>query len=124
MNYQNIVVSQAIIWGAVTLGLLLAPVELAGLFGLGLTEDGVVVARLFGAELTALTIVCYATRKTPHNLAYTASNLLGTAIVLRAVIGGVMNAAGWLLVGLYAGYALLFAVGLVRGAASAHRHKS
>jgi hypothetical protein len=114
--------SQSILWIAAAVLLLVVPeAVISVVFGEPPGVPAIVVARLFGAELTALAIASAvtrdATRLVPGNglfAAYLASNTLGFAVTIVAAARGVLRPAGMILVPLYLLYAVGFAIFWIR----------
>lgn len=108
--------SQSLIWFVVAALLLGAPGLLSSvLFNGVLNATGLVVSRLFGAELLGLALVSWITRDGgwhPRALfaSYFACNFLGFVVSAGAGAAGLMTPFGWILVPLYLAYASAFAV--------------
>jgi hypothetical protein len=108
--------SQSIIWFGVAALLLGAPGLLSSLLFNGvLNATGLVVSRLFGAELLGLALVSWITRDGgwhPRALyaSYFACNAAGFVVSAGAGAAGLLTPIGWILVPLYLAYATAFAV--------------
>lgn len=110
----------SIIWtflyGNFGLGLLVAPIEFMGVYGVQLDVSGALMARILGSALIAFALVFWGNRQLPlfekgwRNLllASLVYNILDIPVVFKAVIDGVMNAMGWVPVGLHVFLAVTF----------------
>ena len=113
-----LIATQAAIWIGMAAFLLIAPALLASVFlREPLNSSGVVIARLFGAELAGLALASWVTRPTVHSVrphpvfaSYCACNTLGFFVSAGAAAREVMTVFGWILVFLYFLYAAGFAV--------------
>lgn len=110
------IASQSVIWFGVAALLLGAPGVLSSvLFNGSLNATGMVVARLFGAELMGLALVSWVTRESEwHSRAlygsYATCNTLGFVVSCAALVSGMVSPIGWILVPLYFAYATAFVV--------------
>ena len=114
MQLSHVIVSQSILWIIASALLLFFPSEFLGLLGPRLSAFGLVVTRIFGAELMGFAIASWVTHaqqgcRTGLIWAYITCNTLGFLICLQGVLSGVMKPAAWILAGLYLWYAVLFA---------------
>lgn len=116
MSSVTVIASQSVIWLVTALFLVLLPEPMLGFFGTSHTPFTVTLAQIFGSELTGLALVSWITRDTadPRKqnallLSYFICNSLGFLVCLLGIKAGALRQAGWLLVGLYLLYALLFA---------------
>lgn len=90
-------------------GLLLIPVQFMATYGVSLDINGALMSRVLGAALVAFALTFWLNRRIPasdkawHNLLFTSTiyNVLDIPIVLMATLHGVMNAMGWIPVGLH-----------------------
>jgi hypothetical protein len=117
---SRFVASQSILWAIMAILFLILPVQFIGYFGPVLSPGAEVVARLFGAELTALAIVSFTetARRWPSNtravwFAYAASNTLGTIVCFLGIRAHALNERGWFLVAAYGLYAAVFLIAAV-----------
>lgn len=91
------------------LGLLIIPLQFMGTYGVMLDSNGMLMARVLGAALTAYALTFWLNRNIPssdnawHNLLITSFiyNVLDIPIVMTAILSGVMNSMGWMPVGLH-----------------------
>jgi hypothetical protein len=97
------------------LALLLLPGAFMGLAGVTLDAGGAVMARLVGALLVGIAVLCWVARSSGPSQGREAALLglfvgdaLGFVVVLIAQLGGIMTAFGWVFVLLW----LLLAAGL------------
>lgn len=112
-----LIATQAMVWMTVAVFLLVRPGFLATVFYTAPLDDtGLIVARLFGAELAGLALASWVTRPTasavrprPLFASYFACNFLGFLISAGASMRGATTATGWMLVFLYFFYAGAFA---------------
>ncbi|MCM4156898.1 hypothetical protein [Gramella sp. AN32] len=94
----------AVIYLSFGLGLLFIPIQLMAIFGVTLDSDGIMMARILGAALTAYGLTFWLNRNLPatdkawHNLLLTSFiyNIVVIPIMLIAVLDGVTNAMGWM----------------------------
>ncbi len=121
MGLKRFIASQSLLWILMAIGMLLVPRQFVGFFGADLSAGGVVLARLFAAELTALAFVSYF--ETARNwptvppmawLGYTLSNGIGFGSTLVATLSGVFNQRGWIVVAAYFLYFIVFLIVLIR----------
>jgi len=120
MRLRAFVVSQSAVWIVLAVFLLAFPRATVAFFGAHVDDSVVVIARLLGAELTALAIVSYVgtTKDGPPisrtvRCAYALSNTLGFAVCIRAIVTGVFSAHGWIAAGLYFIYAAVFIIAVI-----------
>lgn len=91
------------------LGLLIVPVQFMVTYGVTLDGSGILIARSFGAALTAFAITFYlnrniaASERSWYNLLLASFiyNIVDIPILLLATLGGVMNSMGWIPVGIH-----------------------
>ena len=116
LNANKIIASQAVLWLLAAVFLVLAPTLIVSFFGSSYTPFTIMLARLFGAELTGLALVSWITRDPSElgtlrglALSYFICNSLGFFVTLFGTSSGALLRTGWLLIALYLLYALLFA---------------
>lgn len=97
------------------LALLLLPAAFMGLAGVTLDASGAVMARMVGALLIGIAVICWTARSAGPSqgreafvLGLFVGDTLGFAVMLIAQLGGLMTAFGWVFVLLW----LIFAAGL------------
>jgi hypothetical protein len=90
------------------LGFTLVPVTVLTLYGITLSEPGLLVARLYGASLFGYAVLTWSARNTEESGARRAIVLalflgfaVGFIVSLVGQISGLMNAFGWSAVGIY-----------------------
>jgi hypothetical protein len=106
---------KAIIAAIFGIAILLAPAAVASLYGMAVSDATVLMARLFAIRMIGTCLICWFLRwepDTPYRrgllLALFVQDGLGLIVTLAAVLGGTMNALGWLNVAIW----LFLAVGL------------
>ena len=90
-------------------GFVLAPIALTSLYGVTLADpDTVFITRLFGAGLLIYCFVAWFARDAEESdarraivLGFFLTGIIGFIVSILAQLAGVMNALGWLVVGLY-----------------------
>jgi hypothetical protein len=90
-------------------GFVLAPKPLMSLYGVSLADaEATFIARLFGAALLIYCFVAWFARDAEDSVARRAivlgfclTGIIGFIVSLLGQLSGVMNALGWLVVGLY-----------------------
>jgi len=98
------------------LGLLIIPVQFMSTYGVTLDPNGAMMARILGAALTSYALTFWMNRnlqsseKGWQHLLITSFiyNVVDIPIVLMATLNGVMNAIGWMPVGLHVFLAITF----------------
>jgi hypothetical protein len=110
------IVSQSFLWAAASALLVIVPETILGWFDLPQAAGTSALARVFGAELSGLTLVSYFTRHLIYTeqrkklaIAYTVSNTLGSVATIVAGVQGVLGGFIWVLSALYVIYAVAFA---------------
>jgi hypothetical protein len=110
------IVSQSFLWAAASALLVIAPETILGWFDLPQAAGTSALARVFGAELSGLTLVSYFTRDLIYTqqrkklaIAYTVSNTLGSLVTIVAGVRGTLGGFIWVLSALYVIYAVAFA---------------
>jgi hypothetical protein len=95
------------------IGFVLIPEFVGSIFGILLDEDGVMIARFFGALLMTVGIWFFRMRETEDAATiramltgYLTGLVIGFINALTATLAGTMNGLGWLIVLLYGGLAL------------------
>ncbi len=99
----------AIIFAVFGIGLLLAPQEFMGMYGLNFNAAGVLMARVFGTVTIGFAIVYWACRNATASpllqavlYAGVIANALDVVIAWYGISTGVLNSFGWALVILHA----------------------
>ncbi len=110
------IASQSVFWILAAAFLLLVPSAfMAVFFATAPTSSQIVIARLFGAELTGLALSSWVSREIAARdkqralyVSYACCNTLGFLVTLVAGLQNVLLGPGWILVGLYFLYATGF----------------
>lgn len=115
MKLSSLLVAKAIISIVAGLALLLLPSAFMGLAGVTLDASGVVMARMVGALLVGIAVMCWFARTADPSVGREAlvlglfvADTLGFVVILLAQLAGLMTAFGWVFVLLW----LLLAAGL------------
>ncbi|MBP9041807.1 MAG: hypothetical protein KBF64_08550 [Anaerolineaceae bacterium] len=96
-------------------GFVVAPVLLGSMFGMNLDKQGALMSQLFGTAFIFGALILWLCKNFPWPeaqkivIAVTLSNAIGFVVTLIATLNGVWNALGWLPVGLYLVFGLVFA---------------
>lgn len=109
MKLSTFSIIWAVLYMAFGLGLLLMPGSFMANYGVTLDTGGLLMARILGAALTAYALTFYLNRNLPlsdkgwQNLLLTSFiyHVVDIPIVTIATMDGVMNAMGWMPVGLH-----------------------
>ena len=113
MTIRTLAVASAVVAALYGLGALLVPVQFLAPFGVELPEAGLLTTRLFGANLLALAVIDWFARNELRGggqpgaergivLANVLSPTLSIIVVVAAIFGDIVNALGWVNVGLLA----------------------
>lgn len=115
MKLSSLLLFKAIVSVVSGLALLLLPSAFMGLAGVTLDVSGVVMARLVGALLVGIAVICWSARNADPSVGREAlvlglfvADTLGFVVILLAQLAGLMTAFGWVFVLLW----LLLAAGL------------
>lgn len=115
MKLSSLLLVKAIISVVSGLALLLLPGAFMGLAGVTLDANGAVMARLVGALLVGIAVICWFARNADPSVGREAlvlglfvADTLGFVVILLAQLAGLMTAFGWVFVLLW----LLLAAGL------------
>ena len=116
MKLSTFSIIWAVLYIGFGLGLLIIPLQFMAPYGVTLDSSGTLMARSFGAALTAYALTFYLNRNTAatdkgwYNLLLTSFiyNIVDTPILLMATLDGVMNSMGWMPVGLHVFLAATF----------------
>ncbi len=113
MKLKTFFTIKGIVTAAFGLGFLLAPALTWGIFGMDLSDVGVMMARYLGATFIAIFFLCWLNRESPPEaqknatLTLAITDTIGFLVAIFAQLAGIPNALGWLNVLLW----LLFAAG-------------
>ena len=114
MKLGNLLMAGAVVTLIFGLSLVLIPVALFSLYGITVTDAGIVLARLFGAAFLGFTVLNWSARNAADSevlrgivLANLLMDAVGFVVTLLGQLAGLANALGWSFVALY----LLFALG-------------
>lgn len=115
MKLSFLLLAKAIISVVSGLALLLLPSAFMGLAGVTLDASGVVMARMVGALLVGIAVMCWLARAADPSVGREAlvlglfvADTLGFVVILLAQLAGLMTAFGWVFALLW----LLLAAGL------------
>lgn len=106
MNIQNLAVVSAVVAGIFGLAALIVPAQFLAPFGVELPEAGLVVTRLFGAQVLAIAVLDWFARNDLRGggrpgaergivLVNVLAPTLSIILVVGAILGGIVNALGW-----------------------------
>jgi hypothetical protein len=96
-------------------GFTVLPVWLASIYGMSLDKPGALMAQLFGTAFIFEAVLLWLARNFPWPeaqkivIGVVISNAIGFVVCLIAVLNKVWNALGWLSVGLFLVFGLVFA---------------
>jgi len=114
MKLGNLLMAGAVVTLIFGLSLVLIPVALFSLYGITVTDAGIVLARLFGAAFLGFTVLNWSARNAADSevlrgivFANLLMDAVGFVVTLLGQLAGLANALGWSFVALY----LLFALG-------------
>ena len=111
----------ALVFAVFGIALLAAPNWMSTTYGLNLNESGIFLATLLGAAFVFAAVVSWAARNSPNTepavrgivLASFLGDTIGFICSLMAMLMDKMNSMGWINVGLYGLFTLVFAYFLV-----------
>jgi drug/metabolite transporter (DMT)-like permease len=111
----------AIVFGVFGIALLAAPNWMSTTYEINLNEGGILLASLLGAAFVFAAVVSWAARNSPETepavrgvvVASFLGDTMGFIYSLIATLNGTMNSLGWINVGLYGLFAVVFAYFLV-----------
>jgi len=125
MNFKTLMVIKAIVCLCFSLILLAIPGKLYSLFGTELSDGGIFAAREYAAAMGGILFVCWIARNAAISDARTGIitglfvyDLIGVIISILAVISGVLNPLGWLIVLIYLFFTLGFGYFLIKSPAA------
>jgi len=108
MTLKTLMSIKAVICLLFGIGFLLIPSTLASYFGMFPDISGRLMAQFFGQAFVLLGLLLWLARNTSEPgirkafaLALFVGDMIGFVVSLMAVLNGIMNALGWLPVGLY-----------------------
>jgi hypothetical protein len=96
-------------------GFIVIPTFMGTMFGMSLNDTGILMGRLFGIAFLFGALVLWLCKNFPWPEAQkivigtVISNVIGFVVSLLATLAGTWNAVGWLTVGLYLVFGLVFA---------------
>ena len=113
MNIRSLAVVSAVVAGLFGLTALLVPAQFLALYGVELPEAGLVMTRLFGAHVLAIAVLDWFARNDLRGgsrpgaergivLVNLLSPALTVILVVAAILGGLVNAFGWVSVAILA----------------------
>jgi hypothetical protein len=117
MNLRFWMAAKAIVEVVFGIGFVAMPAYLADLFGMDFNDTGILMARLFGTAFIFGAIVLWLAQNAAQAekalqaivIGVILSNTIGFVVSLMASLAGTWNALGWLPVGLYLVFGLVFA---------------
>lgn len=107
MKLPGWMILAAILYVGFGIGLLIIPVQFMAMYGVGLNPGGAMMARILGSALIGFALLFYWMRNDGRDTlmsvlrASFVYNVVDFFVVLSATLGGVMNAMGWMPVGLH-----------------------
>ena len=113
MNIKNLAVASAVVAALFGLAALLVPAQFLALYGVELPEAGLVVTRLFGANVLAIAVLDWFARNDLRGggrpgaergivLVNVLSPALSIVLLVGAIFGGIVNELGWVPVAILA----------------------
>lgn len=115
MNLKFWMGLKAVIVVIFAIGFIVIPLVMGSIYGMSFDDVGVLMARLFGVAFLCEAIILWLTKNFAWPevqkivIAVVISNVIGFVVSLLATLAGTWNAMGWLSVGLYLVFALVFA---------------
>jgi hypothetical protein len=106
---------KAIIVAIFGIGFLLFSKWLGGIYGMNITPEAILLGQLFGTAFIFEAIVLWLTMNFAWPeaqkivIAVVLSNVIGFIVCLMGTLNNIWNSLGWLSVGLYGVFALVFA---------------
>jgi hypothetical protein len=99
------------------IGFVVIPEFVLDSFGMDLDEGGILMARLFGTAYIFKALLFWLSRNTPASerairvilISDVVSDAIAFVVTIIASVNGIWNALGWLAVGLYLVFGLVFA---------------
>ncbi|MFN2111108.1 MAG: hypothetical protein ACK2UI_15750 [Anaerolineae bacterium] len=114
MTLKTLMSTKSVICLLFGIAFVLVPAQIISLYGASLTEGGIFMTRLFGASFVLLGLWLGLDRNTQEvesrravAISVAIGDVLGCAIMVYALLTGVINALGWVNAVIY----LLFAIG-------------
>lgn len=121
MKFKTLMVIKAIVCLCFSIILLAIPGKLYSLFGTVLSDGGMFAAREYAAAMGGLLFICWLGRNAAESDLKTAVitglfvyDLIGVIISVIAVIAGILNPMGWLIVLVYLFFTLGFGYFLIK----------
>ena len=116
MTLRTLMAIKAVVVVLFGIGFVLVPERVLSWFAIAVNPGGAFITRLFGAAFLLLGVLLWSARKAPQSevlraivLAVFIGDTIGFVVALSAQFSGLMNALGWIVVGLYLLLALGFA---------------
>ena len=132
MNLHNLAVVSTVVAGLFGLAALLVPAQFLAVYGVKLPEAGLLVTRLFGAQVLAIAVLDWFARNDLRGggqpgaergivLVNVLSPALTIVLLVGAILGGIVKELGWVTVVLLAviGIAWIYLGGLLERPAAA-----
>jgi len=108
MNFKNIMIISTVLALGFGIGFLFIPAKLASLYGLTLSQSGIFIGRLLGAELAGYGFLAWFIRnlvdvkiQRPILLAFFITDGTGFIVSLLTQFAGMMNFLGWIIISVY-----------------------
>lgn len=115
MKLSAVFTANSIVALLVGLGFTLVPATALTLYGISLSEPGLLVARLYGASVLGYAVLTWSARNTEESeargaivLALFVGFVIGFIVSLVGQLSGVVNALGWSTVVIYLAFALAY----------------
>ncbi len=115
MNLKFWMGLKAIIVVIFAIGFIAIPVFMGSVYGMSFDDVGALMGRLFGVAFLFEAVILWLAKNFPWPeaqkivIATVISNAIGFVVSLLATLNGTWNAVGWLSVGLYIVFGLIFA---------------
>ncbi len=115
MKLGNLFLVNAIVAVLFALGFLLIPEQVLALFAMSVSEQGIVIARLFGAALLGYALITWfarsATGEMARNLVLSllVAFAVGSVVLVLGQLRGLANGLGWIAVAIYVLFTLGYA---------------
>ena len=106
---------KAIVVVIFAVGFLVIPFFMGSIYGMSFDDVGALMGRLFGMAFLFEAVILWLSKNFPWPeaqkivIATVISNVIGFVVSLLATLAGTWNAVGWLTVGLYLVFGLVFA---------------
>ncbi len=115
MKLSNLFLVNAIVAVLFALGFLLIPEQVLAFFGMSVSEQGIMVTRLFGAALLGYALITWFAQSFSGEMARNlvlsllVAFLVGSVVVVLGQLRGLANGLGWIVVAIYVLFTLGYA---------------